>query len=298
MNVDHQGLTRYLAADADRPAPAALASLTDALKARFGDSLAMILFYGSCLRTGEIADSVVDLHVIIDDYGGYHSPLLAALNRLLAPNVFYLATTAGTLALRCKYNVFSLEHLPRLVAPGRLAVFTWARLAQRSAVLYARDADVLGRVHALRAQAVTTFAAATASAGGNTRDAESFWRTALGLTFGCELRAESPQRAAQVVAQDLDYFQAITAELQLPAPASASFSARAQWWLHRLVGKCGSLLRLLKGWYTFDGGLDYLVWKLERHSGRQIDVPERVRRQPILHIWGFAWRLYRDGVFR
>ena len=31
---------------------------------------------------------------------------------------------------------------------------------------------------------------------------------------------------------------------------------------------------------------------------RQIDVPERVRRQPILHIWGFAWRLYRDGVFR
>lgn len=298
MNVDHDGLTRYLAADADRPAPAALASLTRALQSRFGDSLAVILFYGSCLRTGEIADSVIDLHVIIDDYRGYHSPLLAALNRMLAPNVFYLATNSGAQALRCKYNVFGLEHLPRLVAADRLAVFTWARFAQRSAVLYARDADALSRVHALRAQAVRTFAGATASAGGNTRDAVSFWRTALGLTFGCELRAESPQRAAQLVAQDSDYFQAITAELQLPAPQSGQLSARARWWLRRLVGKCGSLLRLLKGWYTFDGGLDYLVWKLERHSGRQIDVPERVRRRPVLHIWGFAWRLYRDGIFR
>lgn len=298
MNVDHDGLARYLAADADRPAPAALASLTRALQSRFGDSLAVILFYGSCLRTGEIADSVIDLHVIIDDYRGYHSALLAALNRMLAPNVFYLATTSGTQTLRCKYNVFGLEHLPRLVAAERLAVFTWARFAQRSAVLYARDADALSRVHTLRAQAVRTFAGATASAGGNTHDAASFWRTALGLTFGCELRAESPQRAAQLVAQDSDYFQAITAELQLPAPQSGHWSARARWWLRRLVGKCGSLLRLLKGWYTFDGGLDYLVWKLERHSGRQIDVPERVRRRPVLHIWGFAWRLYREGIFR
>ncbi len=124
------------------------------------------------------------------------------------------------------------------------------------------------------------------------------WRDALGLTFGCELRAESPQRAAELVAQDKDYFEAVTAELQLPATQPAQFVPRARWWLRRLVGKCGSVLRLLKGWYTFDGGLDYLVWKLERHSGQQIDVPERVRRRPVLHIWGFAWRLYRDGVFR
>jgi len=298
LNVDHDGLTRYLAADADRPAPVALASLTRALQLRFGDSLAVILFYGSCLRTGELSDSVIDLHVIIDNYRAYHSPVLAALNRLLAPNVFYLEAKDGEQTLRCKYNVFGLDHLPRLVAKERLAVFTWARFAQRSAVLYARDADTLSQVHTLRAQAVRTFAGAAAAAGADTRDAASFWRDALGLTFGCELRAESPQRAAQLVAQDLDYFEAVSAELQLPAARAAQLAPRARWWLRRLVGKCGSVLRLLKGWYTFDGGLDYLVWKLERHSGQQIDVPERVRRRPVLHIWGFAWRLYRDGVFR
>lgn len=298
MNVDHDGLTRYLAADADRPAPAALGSLARSLQERFGAALAVILFYGSCLRSGDIADGVVDLHVIIDDYGAYRSPVLGALNRLLAPNVFYLATVTDGQEVRCKYNVFALGHLAQLVQPERLAVFTWARFAQRSAVLYARDPATLAQVQAVRAQAVRTFGEAAAAAGAQPADPETFWRQALELTFGCELRAESPGRAAELVARDADYFQAITAQLQLPRAGAGGIAARAKWWLRRLIGKCGSVLRLVKGWYTFDGGLDYLVWKLERHSGRRIDVPERVRRRPALHIWGFAWRLYRDGVFR
>ena len=298
MNVDHDGLTRYLAADAERPAPPELSCLTQALQERFGDALAVVLFYGSCLRTGEIADAVVDLHVIVDDYTAYRSTLLAVLNRLLAPNVFYLATSAGSQPVRCKYNVFSLRHLDKLVRPSRLAIFTWARFAQRSAVLYARDQAACDAVHSLRGRAVRTFAGAAAAAGADPHNAESFWCDALGLTFRCELRAESPQRAAELVAQDADYFRAITAELKLNKKPAATLAARAKWWLRRLVGKSGSIMRIIKGWYTFDGGLDYLIWKLERHSGRQIDVPERVRRRPVLHIWGFAWRLYQDGVFR
>jgi hypothetical protein len=27
-------------------------------------------------------------------------------------------------------------------------------------------------------------------------------------------------------------------------------------------------------------------------------VPDRVRRFPLLFMWGFFWRLYRQGVFR
>lgn len=298
MNVGHEGLTRYLATDAKRPAQPGLSSLTRALQERFGDALAVVLYYGSCLRTGEVADAVVDLHVIIDDYSAYRSTPLAVLNRLLAPNVFYLATTVHGQEMRCKYNVFGLRHLDQLVRPNRLTVFTWARLAQRSAVLYARDQAACNQVQALRAQAVRTFAAAAAAAGADPRDPERFWRHALELTFACELRAESPGRAAQLVAQDADYFQAVSAELHLSKTPSADFAARAAWWLRRVVGKCGSVLRIIKGWYTFDGGLDYLVWKLERHSGQKIRVPERVRRRPALHIWRFAWRLYRDGVFR
>jgi hypothetical protein len=298
LNHEPDGLQHYLAADADRPVPPALGALTTALQARFGASLAAVLFYGSCLRTGEIHHGVVDLHVIIDDYRAYRSSLLAALNRLLAPNVFYLRSGHGDQALRAKYNVFGLAHLERLVAPGRIAVFAWARLAQRSAVLYARDAQTCARIHELRARAVRTFAQAAAPLIDPAGDPTTFWRQALQLTFGCELRAESPERAAQVVAQDQDYFAAVTRWLPQRAAAPGRLAARAGWALRKLVGKLGSVLRLIRGWYTFDGGLDYLVWKLERHSGHRIEVPERVRRRPGLHIWAFAWRLYRDGVFR
>ena len=90
----------------------------------------------------------------------------------------------------------------------------------------------------------------------------------------------------------------VAAQLPDTQAQSRQTTARLAWALRAVVGKIGSVLRLLKGWYTFDGGLDYLVWKLERHSGKRIEVPARVRARPALHIWAFAWRLYRDGVFR
>ena len=55
---------------------------------------------------------------------------------------------------------------------------------------------------------------------------------------------------------------------------------------------------LLKALFTFEGGLDYIAWKLERHSGQAVEIPERVRRWPLIFIWGLFWRLYRRGVFR
>jgi len=54
----------------------------------------------------------------------------------------------------------------------------------------------------------------------------------------------------------------------------------------------------LKGLFTFDGGIDYVAWKLARHSGQEVVVPDRVRRYPLLFMWGFFWRLYRRGAFR
>ena len=59
-----------------------------------------------------------------------------------------------------------------------------------------------------------------------------------------------------------------------------------------------SVLRLFKALFTFEGGFDYIAWKLERHSGKVITIPPKVRKYPLLFVWGFMWRLYRDGVLR
>ena len=70
------------------------------------------------------------------------------------------------------------------------------------------------------------------------------------------------------------------------------------WALRRVQGKTLSVARLVKALFTFDGGLDYIAWKLSRHSGQQVEIPDRVRRRPLIHVWGLFWQLYRRGVFR
>ena len=73
---------------------------------------------------------------------------------------------------------------------------------------------------------------------------------------------------------------------------------RRQWQLRRVTGKALSVLRLVKALFTFEGGLDYIAWKLERHSGEEIVIPDKVRRAPLIHLWSFFWGLYRRGIFK
>jgi hypothetical protein len=80
--------------------------------------------------------------------------------------------------------------------------------------------------------------------------------------------------------------------------AATRRAARRHWCRRRLQGKLLSVLRLLKALFTFEGGLDYIAWKLERHSGPRVEIPERVRRWPLIFVWGLVWRLYRQGVFK
>ena len=53
---------------AARPVSADFSIFVEELKSRFGSSLDAILLYGSCLRSQEIGDGVVDFYVVVDDY--------------------------------------------------------------------------------------------------------------------------------------------------------------------------------------------------------------------------------------
>ena len=74
--------------------------------------------------------------------------------------------------------------------------------------------------------------------------------------------------------------------------------ARVAWSLRKLQGRLLHVLRLMKGLFTFSGGVDYILWKLERHSGVKVEVSDRVRKHPLIFGWGLVWRLYRRGAFR
>lgn len=81
-------------------------------------------------------------------------------------------------------------------------------------------------------------------------------------------------------------------------PARVRFMSRLAWRLRFVQGKLLSVLRLIKATATFEGGVDYILWKIERHSGVTVDIEPRLRRRPLLAMWILSWRLYRRGGFR
>ena len=81
-------------------------------------------------------------------------------------------------------------------------------------------------------------------------------------------------------------------------PGQLARMAGSTWRLRRAQGKLLSILRLVKALFTFEGGLDYIAWKLERHSGEEVKIPDKVRQAPLLYMWGFFWGLYRRGIFK
>ena len=283
-------------AEALRPAPPEVMALGEAARQRFGGALVAAHFYGSCRQRGT-AEGIVDLHVLVDDLDAALGRWGAWWCRLLPPSVFYLEASAGGAIVRGKIAVLSLRQFRRGVSRRAFHSYFWGRYAQPLTIVGADDPEPIvdGPVEAVETLAWRAWPRLGAPA-----DAVDYWTGALRLSYRAELRPEGHDRPAALVAAYPAYFRA-TGEAVLAthaARSAPSFPARVDWALRGGWGKVLSLLRLVKGLATFDGGLDYIVWKLERHTGRRIEIPERVRRRPLLFIWPLVWRHWRQGTFR
>lgn len=304
-----------LTAAPDHPA---LAHLVDSLREKYADCVAAVLFYGSCLRSGDPYDGLVDLYLVVDNYRCANpGPASAFWNWLLPPNVFYAQFDRGERTVRCKYAIISLADLEKGTSKRWLHSYLWGRFSQPTAIAWCRDAQVRARVEQSLAQAVMTFLNRVLSAVAASGTVEALWRDGLQLSYRAELRAESTARSRELSAAGLSYYEQATA---LTAPlldyplevdgASAQMTyrsdvgalprigSRVAWAMRIAQGKLLSVARLLKALFTFEGGLDYIAWKLERHSGVHVEIPDRVRRYPLIFIWGLFWDLYRRGAFR
>jgi len=301
-----------IAANAAQPAPASVVALGEALRRRFGSHALAILFYGSCRRANDDTNGIVDLYVLVDDYrAAYGRALPAFFNRILAPNVYYLETPVADRTARAKCAVVSLETFERGTARW-FHSYLWGRFAQPSGLLYAADASVRSRLVRAIVQAVTTFAARVLPVLPPEFDAETLWTQGLLLTYAVELRSERPERIRALYANSATEFRALTDALartrgwDLAAPGRyrnpSSERDRAAgirgWAVRRIQGKALSVARLLKASFTFDGGLSYLVWKIERHSGVKVEITPFMRRFPRLGAIGAMWRTWRRGGFR
>jgi hypothetical protein len=302
-------LVPLVAAELAEPVDPRVRDLASAIAERCGGAAQAVLFYGSCLRSQDLGDSLLDYYLIVDAYErAYRRHWLATANRLIPPNVFYIEYGG----LRAKYAVMTLDDFAHACSPACDNVSVWARFAQPSRLAWVRgDAARAGIVAAVAAAAPTLLAAARPVLA-DVLSVEALWTGAFALTYAAELRAERAERGQSIYATDPARYAAFTA----PALAAADLAAKVtmnevafaeagdamagarRWARLRRRGKLLSVARLMKATLTFAGGIDYLAWKINRHAGTQIEIRQWQRRFPILAGLFLLPQLLRKGAVR
>ncbi len=288
------------------------------LAKKYGQAVQGILLYGSCLRTGTDQNGLVDCYVLVDQYAAvYSSTWLVLLNKWLPPNVFYGEVDVEGHKVRMKYAVLSLKDFERSVTPQWFHSYFWGRFAQPTAVMACPSQAMSQRIISGLGRAVLTFLGNVVPQMPQQFAAKDVWGIGLALSYGAELRAESRGRIKTLWESNQAYYEQLAhAAFSTHFPNVkviqrndiTMYQQEHSWWDHtknriawiarKVQGKLLSILRLMKAAFTFQGGADYLIWKIERHSGVKVELTPAERRHPIWAGLTTFWRLYRQGAFR
>jgi len=312
LNAD--ALRAHLAAELAEAVPPAVQALGHELAGRAGRGAVAVLYYGSTLRTGAL-EGMLDFYVLLDRASDWPGSRIAALaNRLLPPNVGYIQGSYAGVTLSAKYALITLRQFEQRVAGATLDTTLWARFCQPCRCIWQRSEADGQRVTAAIGNAVLTAAGWAAVLGPDEAAPEDFWRALFARTYVTELRVESDDRSRDIVSADAERYRALLAlawqadglnfEKQpdgrlRPALSAPERARRLQRWSRlQRWGKRLNILRLLKAAFTFDGAMDYVAWKIERHRGVRIEVAPWQRRFPLLAAPGLYWKLRRRGILR
>lgn len=294
-----------IAGELAQPVAPAAQAMAEHCRARHGNAAIAVLFYGSCLRQSDqaLADALLDFYVIVDDYrAAYDSRGMAWANAILPPNVFYVEMPWQGGHLRAKYAVMSLSQFAAGCSRRAHNVSIWARFCQPARLVWVDGNATRQALASALAEACRTMLwhAWPAEPGTHARqniETLQVWERGFRETYAAELRSESGDRALSIVAADKVRYQQV-ARMIAPEIRASGLPSGNIWQRRRWIGKTLNYLRLVKAAFTFDGAVDYVMWKVRRHSGVVVPVSDWQRRHPLLAAPGLAWKLYRLGAFR
>lgn len=290
--------------------------LLEEIRQKHGAALLAILVYGSWLRGKR--DTMLDFYVLVEDYHTLDSAWQGWMCRLLPPNVYHIHHVAkdahdGAHESRAKYALLTLDRFRRAMQHDFHSYF-WARFAQPCEVLYARDEAVKAVLAEAFRSASATFIRRVLPAMKDDFTSGELWTRGLSLTYQCELRTESSNRGDSIYEFNPAHYDGVTRAYALANETISAAAADGQyhnrcntvsrklsalsWWLRRVQGKLLSVLRLSKAALTFNEPLQYLLWKIERHTGIYIEPTPRQLKYPLIFAWPLLWRLHRRGAFR
>lgn len=300
-----------MTAPAADPWPDARA-LAERLAAQAGSSVRVVLLYGSrLLETSPDRHSALDFVVVVDDYeafyrglaaaGELHRPvwLMTALAGVLAPNVIAYAPDEGRDGL-AKCLVVSESDLVRALGPQPPDHFLLGRLVQRVGLVWAGGAEdgvrIPAHLEGARRRVLDWMAPYLAGP----VDGAGLGRRLLEVCYGGEFRPESRGRAGRVFEAQEDHFsEAFSPVLETAVAdglmrregeayvraAPVDDRERRRWRRHFRRSKARTTLRWFKHMVTFASWLPYVVRKVERHTGRDIELTLLERKLPLIFLW-------------
>jgi hypothetical protein len=291
MTISSENVKEFCSASLASDVPPELRAMADALRLRHPGAVA-ILAYGSCLRGVAAADTLMDFYVLTENFSGVSSNIISRVACcIVPPNVYYAEAEYAGQRLRAKYALLPLRLFAKWMTRETSNPYFWARFSQPSALVYVRDDKTGDHVVACISQALRT-GFANAKPLTTETDSLAIWAAGFSATYKTEFRSEKSDRADSIVSAAPDYYRQAAGILASETPVHANQTLR------RLTGKGWSVLRLIKASFTFQGGADYIAWKIERHSGEKITLTDWQRRHPIMAGLLLLPTLLRKGAIR
>jgi hypothetical protein len=196
-------LFEFCAESLARDVPPEISALAEKIRMRHEGVMAM-LAYGSCLRGIDPRETLSDYYILTENLTGVSSSIASRIGcRLAPPNVYYMEEPIGGDVLRAKYAALPMALFEERVARGVRNPYFWARFAQPSALVYARDEMARTRaVQAVTSAHETFYANALALE----NDQHKVWAAGFRATYASELRPEPPGKAQEIVSANAAYY--------------------------------------------------------------------------------------------
>jgi len=257
-----------------------------------------VVFYGSNLRTGSL-EGVLDFYILLP----------GERERGIWPRVSYREAPHGDGMLRAKIATMTLSTFVAAARGETLDTTIWARFVQPAAIAWSRDVDAGEAVVAAFADSARTAARLAVAVGPSKGREEEFWRALFRATYRAELRVEPAGREEAILSANRTHFDgllplALVTEGIPFAQSGHTIEPKLEtgerkrilgWWnRRRRFGKLLNTARLARATTTFEGGMRYVAWKVERHTGLPVKVTPLRERFPLVAAPSVAWLLLRS----
>ncbi|MCP1272855.1 hypothetical protein NKW43_04045 [Gluconobacter albidus] len=298
-------LEQRLIAELTTPVDPGVSAFADALARACPERPLGVLFYGSLLRKAD-PDGILDFYIVTENAEGFSGGLIARTgNLVLPPNVRYSEFRYQDRVLRAKIAVLSREQFAARTSLGALDTTIWARFCQPVRLVWVRGPESADSLLTLIAGCVTTAACWAALLGGPSMTALEFWKTLFAHTYASELRVEKKGRGNSILeGQEVRYaallplgwargglqFSAHGDALEPVLSVALRRKAARRWTLVQTSGRPRNVARLLKAAFTFENGASYLAWKIQRHTGFDMQLSPFESRHPLVMLPRLLWR--------